>query len=293
MTFPHPTPAFDPKDVAKRLAKSRAHDYVGWCNHLATMSEDQRHFVQKEFLQKYPPVQFDSWFGMSAMLTHLSQDPLLASMHNPAAWLYALEHSANSPFSTCSVLYAYWAGVPLMRPCEHFEPKLLAKIHAAVRQAVVFVEEDGQPWTTGLNPGVVSCPEEIALFDMPWPKALEAVTAYILQYRDLASLQRMPIAYPTLTIVLRIMESGCFPDRYQTNAMPWPTPEEGAPWSDDLRLSLHAVSVHPKLRHWWTLPNDVAALPQHLNEAALMLDIGVQLGYLATIKEWIAAHACQ
>lgn len=292
MAFEH-TPAFDPKDVAKRLAKSRARDREGWQNHLDSMSEDQRYYVQKEFLQKYSPAEFDGWFGLSALLTQLTKDPLLASMHNPSVWLYALEQSSNSTFSTCSVLYAYWTSVAIMRPSEHFEPKLLAKIHAAVRQAVVFVEEDGQPWTTGLNPGVVSCPEEIALFDMPWPKALEAVTAYILQYRDLESLSKMPIAYPTLTVLLRIMQAGCFPQRYETNPMPWPTPEEGVAWTDDLRLSLHAVSAHPKLRHWWTLPSDVAALPQHLNEAALMLDIGVQLGYLATIKEWIVAQTHQ
>ena len=288
MSFAQPFKAFDPKDVAKRLSKSRVRDHAGWGNHLSCLSEDQRYYVQKEFLQKYPPAQFEQWFGLPAMFFQLSADPLLASLHNPTVWLYALEKSADNAFASCRVLYAYWSSIALLRPSERFETKLLKQIHDAVGKAVAYVERDGQPWTTGLTPAVVSYPEETAMFDLPWPKALDAITAYILQYRDLGCLQRMPIAYPTLTIVIKLMESGVFPERHEKNALPWPTPEDNAPWSDDLVLAGRAVDAHPHLRHWWTFPTVAPTLPEHLQDAALMLDIGVQLGYLDTIKEWIS-----
>lgn len=290
MNFVHIPKAFDPKDVATRLGKSRVRDHEGWRAHLSTMTNDQCYYVQKEFLQRHSAVQFDGWFGMAALLTQLSRDPLLASMHNPQAWLYAFEQSITSPFSSCSVLYAYWSSVALMRPSVHFEPKLLARIHDAVGRAVRFVDADGQPWTTGLTPAVLSCPEEIAMFTLPWPKALDAVTAYVQQYRDLGSLQEMPIAYPILSVLLKIIEGGCFPARYQTSPLPWPTPEPGIAWSNDLQLSLHAVRSHPQLKNWWVLPTDAPMLPEHLQEATIMYDIGVQLGYLQTLKDWIA-HA--
>jgi hypothetical protein len=196
MYFAQSSKAFDPKDVAKRLAKSRMRDQAGWSNHLSCLSEDQRYYVQKEFLQKYPPIQFEQWFGLSAMLSQLTADPLLASLHNPSVWLYALEKSSDNAFASCRVLYAYWSSIALLRPSERFEPKLLKQIHDAVGKAVAYVERDGQPWTTGLTPAVVSYPEETAMFYLPWPKALNAIAAYILQNRDLGCLQCMPIAYP-------------------------------------------------------------------------------------------------
>jgi hypothetical protein len=84
------------------------------------------------------------------------------------------------------------------------------------------------------------------------------------------------------------IEGGVFPERHAKSALPWPTPEDNSPWSDDLLLAFRAVGVHPHLRHWWALPTEAPALPEHLQDAALMLDIGVQLGYLDTIKEWIS-----
>jgi hypothetical protein len=276
---------FDPKDIAKRLFKSRPRDHESWRKNLHLFSEDQRYYIQTAFLQCYPADHFYGWFGLPAMLTILNRDPLLASLHNPNVWLYALEKAYPTPIDLCSVLHAYWSSVALLRPSENFEPTLLYAIHQAISQTVCFLDASVYPWATGLTPAVLSFPEEVAMFTVPWSKALAATTTYTLQYRDLGCLQAIPIPYPILTVLIRIIEGGFFPKEYRINSLPWPTPDSA--WTDDLRLSLHAVSLHEHLRYWWVLPNNEPELPAHLKEAALMLDIGVQLNYLAPLKTWI------
>lgn len=286
----HSTKAFDPKGIAQSVFKSRLRDHEHWRNHLLSLSEEQRGYIQKEFLQRYPAEQFDSWFGLPAMVMHLQRDPLLASLHNPHLWLYALTKAYPSAASSCSVLHAYWSSIALMRPSQYFEPQLLANIHGAVAQTVRFLDSIEHPWTQGLTPAVLSCSEEVSMLNMPWKKALQAAAAYTLTYRDLDCLQSMPIGYPVLTVLTCIMETGCFPDRYQTDPHPWPTPAPGVAWTDDLLLSLHAVASHPHLRHWWVLPKDAPALPAHLTDAALVLDIGIQLNCVVQAKTWIQSH---
>lgn len=285
----HSTRAFDPKDIAIRIFKSRFRDHEHWRNHLLRLSEDQRRYIQKEFLQRYPADQFDYWFGLHAMAMHLQWDPLLASVHNPHLWLYALTTTYPTAAS-CSVLHAYWSSIALMRPSEYFKPQLLAHIHSAVARAVGFLDSIKHPWTQGLTPAVLSCPEEIAMLNMPWKKALQGAAAYTLTCRDLGCLQNIPVAYPVLTVLTCIMETGCFPDQYRTTPHPWPTPAPGVAWSDDLRLSLHAVASHPHLRDWWVLPNNAPALPPHLTAAALALDIGIQLNCVTQANACIQSY---
>ncbi len=283
------TKAFDPAAFAKGLVHSRAHQHSAWRGQLDTLADDHRYYVQKEFLQRYDPAAFELWFGLSPMLLHLSRDPLLATQHNPSLWLFALRNAMPSPLQACQALHAYWSGVPLMRPRDHIEPKLLAQIHAAVAQTVTRLQEDGHPWTTGLNPGVMSCEEEVALFAVPKGKALQALSAYTLQYRDLDGLRSVLLPFPVLTVVLAIIEGKCFPQRYERNPMPWPSMQGG--WSDDMRLAWHAIAAHPHLRLWWDAPTDVPPLKNALHAPALMIEMGLQLHYLDTLKDWMNTHA--
>ena len=71
--------------------------------------------------------------------------------------------------------------------------------------------------------------------------------------------------------------------------MPWPCMDTG--WTYDMRLAWHAIAMHPQLRSWWTHPVDVPALADHLKEPALMIDMGLQLHYLDTLKHWMNEHA--
>lgn len=292
MTFAQPaSKVFDPKAIAKGLFKSRARDHDAWRSNLWALSPDQCYYVQKEFLQNYPAAQFVDWFGFAPMVTQLTHDPLLASLHNPQVWTYAF-NNAPDPAQEMQVLHAYWSSVALVRPCEHFKPELMASLHEAIARVVAHLDKEGQPWSTGLTPAVLSYPEETARLHVPRENAVQALTAYTLRYRDLASLQSVRMPYPVLTVLLSIVEMGCFPECYQNSnhALPWPIPENGAEWTHDMLLSHLAVSAHDHLRHWWTLPCEVPALPEHLKEAALMLNIGLQLNYLTTIKDWIEAH---
>ena len=281
--------AFDPAAFAKGLMHSRMHQHSAWRGQLDTLTEDHSYYVQKEFLQRYDPTAFELWFGLSTMLQHLSRDPLLATQHNPGLWLFALRNAMPNPLQACQTLHAYWSGVPLMRPREHIEPKLLAQIHTAVAQTVARLQEDNHPWTAGLNPGVLSCEEETALFSAPNDKAVQALSAYTLQYRDLDGLRSVLLPFPVLTVVLAIIEGKCFPQRYECNPMPWPCMDTG--WTDDMRLAWHAIAMHPQLRSWWTHPVDAPALADHLKEPALMIDMGLQLHYLDTLKHWMNEHA--
>lgn len=287
----HSTKAFDPKAIAESVFRSRFRDHGHWRNHFLSLSEAQCNYIQKEFLQRYPAKQFDAWFGLPAMVAQIQQDPLLASLHNPHLWLYALNHTYRSNVASSSVLHSYWSSISLMRPSTYFEPELLDHIHTAVTTTVQFLTAVGHPWTQSLTPAVLSCPEEISILDIPWERALQAATTYTLVYRDLDCLQRIPVAYPILTVLLRIIEMECFPTEYQTDPRPWPTPDATTTWTDDLLLSLYAVSKHSHLRHWWALPKDAPALPTRLTPATLVLDIGIQLRCVALAKEWIQTHA--
>lgn len=290
MLFNQPRPAFNPKEVARRLVRSRARDSEGWRSFLASLSGDQLYYVQKELLERHQPEQFEPWFGFGILVDHLSQDPLLPSMKNPSLWLYAFDKAQSEPMVLFRVLNAYWSGASLMRPNTHMKPAVLANIHAAVRDAILVLTQAAMPWAKLVPPMVLSYPEESELFTISPEQTLSTLTNHLTQYRDLATILNVPMVYPATKTLIHLLDLGIPPESMDKHPLPWPHPDNGV-WPDDLWLSYQLASKHPQLCRWWTLPMTPPPMPVHLEHGALVLNMGLQLQYLAPFKEWLYAQS--